>query len=77
MDSTPQRGAGIYTPNRRSRSVAPKYNPNDSIDNHVDAEADSDGAEITTICVVGEKLRNDAAIMANVNSFNLKVVFSR
>ena len=74
MEVTPQRGAGLYnTPNRRSRCVAPKYLGHESsFDNTVD-----DVDEITTICVVGDRLRNNAEIMADINSFNLKVVFSR
>ena len=76
MDSTPQRGAGaptLYTPNRRSRSAAPKFPSlgNDSIDNGVDE------VEISTVCVVGDRLKNNEAIMADIRSFNLKVVYSR
>ena len=76
MDFTPQRGAGapvLYTPSRRSRSAAPKMSSlgDESIENEVDE------VEITDICVVGDRLKSNEAIMADIRSFNLKVVFSR
>jgi hypothetical protein len=70
MDQTPQRGAGLFTPVRRGK---PACNDNDS----GDVVDDDEDVELVSVCVVGESLKNNAALMADVHSFKLKVVFSR
>ena len=75
---TPQRGADIHTPSRRNPTIPiPKYLGNDSIDVDTVAVADNVDVPPKAFCVVGEALKEDADLMAALDSFQLQVIFSK